>query len=69
MKSRGALTWPSLRPTRPVIPVRGGKAKVARARSRVDVVAAGLLVLVTDHRSRRADPLAPHNPLAPVGVP
>ncbi|BEP16163.1 ABC transporter permease [Acidothermaceae bacterium B102] len=52
----------------PVVPVRGGKAKVARARSRVDLATAGLLVLVTVI-ALAAPVLAPHNPLAPVGVP
>ena len=52
----------------PVIPVRGGKAKVARARSRLDLATAGLIGLVTVI-ALAAPLLAPHNPLSPVGQP
>jgi peptide/nickel transport system permease protein len=52
----------------PTIPVRGGKAKVARVRSRLDVATAGLLGLVTVI-ALAAPVLAPHNPLSPVGQP
>jgi peptide/nickel transport system permease protein len=52
----------------PTIPVRGGKAKVARARSRLDLATAGLLVLVT-LIALAAPLLAPHDPLLPVGQP
>jgi peptide/nickel transport system permease protein len=50
------------------VPVRGGRAKAARARSRLDLATAGLLVLVT-LIALAAPVLAPHNPLSPIGVP
>jgi peptide/nickel transport system permease protein len=52
----------------PTIPVRGGKAKAARARSRLDLATAGLLALVT-LIALAAPLLAPHNPLSPAGQP
>jgi peptide/nickel transport system permease protein len=52
----------------PTVPVRGGRAKVARARGRLDVATAGLLALVT-LIALAAPVLAPHNPLSPVGQP
>ena len=52
----------------PVIPVRGGKAKAARVASRRDIATASLLLLVTVI-ALAAPLLAPHNPLAPIGVP
>jgi peptide/nickel transport system permease protein len=52
----------------PVLPVRGGKAKPARAHNRLDIATAGLIGLVTVI-ALAAPILAPHNPLAPVGTP
>jgi peptide/nickel transport system permease protein len=52
----------------PTVAVRGGKAKVARAASRWDIVTASLLLLMTVI-ALAAPLLAPHNPLAPIGVP
>ena len=52
----------------PVVPVRGRKAKAARVASRLDIATASLLLLVTVI-ALAAPLLAPHNPLAPVGVP
>jgi peptide/nickel transport system permease protein len=52
----------------PTVAVRTGKPKVARAASRWDIATASLLLVMTVI-ALAAPLLAPHNPLAPIGVP